>query len=402
MSLLFILFCIIFATFLTFSTFYHLFFAFVYFYPCRKNQKSAENKRKFLILIPAHNEETLIGRLIDSLKQLNYPKEKYKVAVIADNCTDKTAPVAEGRGANVLIRNEPAKRGKGFALQWAFGRDIHKEFEAVLIIDADNIVDSNLLLHLNNHLERGERVIQCNNGLSNPDETWFTRIAYIATVINNRLFFHGRYKLGLSAILDGNGMCFDSNIINQYGWMGQSISEDKEYSVHLIQESIFIDFAVEAKVYAQESRSLNQAFSQRLRWSGGKFRHGRKYGLKLLSQGLKEKNFKKMDAVLPLLLPSQSLQINLTLFALLLTLIPLKVNFQSSLQLYVLLLILLQFLYLTLGFVIARASIKVVTAFVFAPVFLLWKAFIDLLSFFGYKNQIWVRTKRPKEGRSAH
>ena len=76
--------------------------------------------KKFAVFIPAHNEEIVIENIVDNLKQLDYPKDCYDIYVIADNCTDNTAAAARAAGANVLERNDSKKRGKGYALQWAF------------------------------------------------------------------------------------------------------------------------------------------------------------------------------------------------------------------------------------------------------------------------------------------
>ena len=103
-------------------------------------------KHKFMAIIPAHNEEKVVGNLIESLRQQNYPKELYDIYVIADNCTDKTKEVAESYGVKIFERHEedPAKRTKGDALRLLLNTllsDPKMDYDAFCVFDADNIVD---------------------------------------------------------------------------------------------------------------------------------------------------------------------------------------------------------------------------------------------------------------------
>ncbi len=354
-------------------------------------------KKKILLLVPAYNEELLIGRLLDSLKGIDYPKEKYAVLVIADNCTDSTEEIVRDKDAQLLIRNDKNKLGKGHALKWAFSQELYRGYDAVLVIDADNVVDCELLRAVNMHLNDGETALQCNNGVANPDDSWFTRIMHIARVINNELFYQGRYVLGLSNIFTGNGMCLTSELLNRISWRSEGISEDKEQSIRLISQGLFIAFAVEAKIYAQESKFLRQAFSQRLRWAGGKFKHSRKYGLRLFLHGLKEGNFKLTEAILPLILPNHSLLVNMTFFLLFVPIFfPFNSVYNKILMIWTVIVLLLQIIYLLLGFILAKAGFKTVLSFLMAPVFLIWKVFIDILAFFGFRSDIWSPTSRIK------
>src|SRR5438552_2192205 len=98
----------------------------------------ASPQYNFAILVPAHNEEALLGKLLESILALTYPKERYTVYVVADNCTDKTAELACAYdGVQVYKRFDEVKRGKGFALEWIF----QKLEEKQLIYDAYVIID---------------------------------------------------------------------------------------------------------------------------------------------------------------------------------------------------------------------------------------------------------------------
>ena len=85
-----------------------------------KHKKVSDKLHKFALIISAHNEEAVIGNMVESLNALDYDDDSYDIFVIADNCTDKTAQRAAEAGAIVYERADKEKRGKGFALEWFF------------------------------------------------------------------------------------------------------------------------------------------------------------------------------------------------------------------------------------------------------------------------------------------
>ena len=85
-----------------------------------------DKKHKFMAIIPAHNEEAVIGNLLESLNKQDYPKELLDIYVIADNCTDNTAAIARDLGAIVYERNDPTKKTKGYAMQWFLAKKIEE------------------------------------------------------------------------------------------------------------------------------------------------------------------------------------------------------------------------------------------------------------------------------------
>lgn len=109
------------------------------------------------MLIAAHNEEVVIGSLIESMLKLDYPKEMYDVFVIADNCTDDTAKISKGYGVNVCERFAKDKRGKGYALEWMFAKlfAMEKQYDAIAIFDADNLVHKDFLKEINSKMQEG-------------------------------------------------------------------------------------------------------------------------------------------------------------------------------------------------------------------------------------------------------
>src|SRR5262245_14011782 len=98
------------------------------------------------VVVPAHDEESGVADTVRSILAVDYPRPSFRVIVVADNCRDRTAAVAEAAGAQVLVREDPKRRGKGYALRFGFDHVLAKgEAEAVAVVDADTVVSPNLL-----------------------------------------------------------------------------------------------------------------------------------------------------------------------------------------------------------------------------------------------------------------
>lgn len=363
-----------------------------------KELSESEPTSRFRVVIPAHNEEMYIERILHSLKRQKYPDALYELVVVADNCTDRTAEIAKFNGAVVLERTDEFLRGKGHALGWAFNRLRVGDQDAFFIVDADSIVSENVLSVLDKMIRGGEKIIQCCNGVANPEDSWFTRLMDVSRTIGNQLILPAKQKLGLSSYLMGNGMCFRSDIIMEYGWKAFSVGEDWEYYAKLIHSGEKVAFARTAEVSHQESDSLQQATSQRLRWSSGRFQIAWKYGMKLLLNGIKERNLVKADASFPLIFPNPSLSMNITFLLILASGINYFV-FDKHLSFFVwfLMLAVTQVTIFIYGAMFTHNRMNNVLSIFVSPVFLLWKMGIDLLSLVGIGRDGWVPTKRKEK-----
>lgn len=136
-------------------------------------------QKRFALVVAAHNEERVIGQMVDSLKKVNYPRDLYDIFVIADNCNDSTAAIARDKGAIVYERFNTLKRGKGYALEWIFSIifKLDKQYDAISVFDADNVVSSNFLMEMNKQLCRGHKVIQGYIDSKNPFDSWITCVS---------------------------------------------------------------------------------------------------------------------------------------------------------------------------------------------------------------------------------
>ena len=129
---------------------------------------------RFMIIIPAHNEGSVIRETVERLNSFDYPPELVSIYVIADHCSDDTAETARRAGAIVYERNEGPRTGKGVALTWLFEKVLDKDqCDAVVIFDADTRVDPAFLRVMDCRLAQGDQVIQGQHIIGNPDQGWF-------------------------------------------------------------------------------------------------------------------------------------------------------------------------------------------------------------------------------------
>ena len=165
--------------YLTASTLYLLFLAVAFFAVKDPKGQEVTHYNRFAVLVPAHNEELLISRLCESLLKIQYPSAHYEIFIIVDNCSDRTAEIARTFPVQVLIRNDLLQIGKGYAINWALDQIAFERYDAVFMVDADNIVDPKILIELNRSINRGEKAIQCYNTVGNRSDSWFSQLLFV-------------------------------------------------------------------------------------------------------------------------------------------------------------------------------------------------------------------------------
>ena len=236
----------------------------------RKSYYPTANKQhKFAILFPAYKEDRVIIPVVESFLQQHYPQELYKVIVISDHMQDTTNEHLAQLPITLLKANyENSSKAK--ALNFAmnhFGRD---EFDAVVILDADNIVDTNFLLEINKVFDAGVQAIQAHRTAKNRN-TDIAVLDGLSEEVNNSIFRRGHVRLGISSALIGSGMIFN------YQWFHDNVKhlvttgEDKELEVLLLKQRIFIEFLDEVYVYDEKTQGEKGFYNQRRRWLATQF-----------------------------------------------------------------------------------------------------------------------------------
>ena len=359
-----------------------------------------EKNRRFAIVIPAHNEEKIISKTIYSLSALIYPKKLYDVFVIADNCDDNTADVARSLGVTVLERFHRTRKGKGYALRWAFNRLLNTDetYDALLVVDADSLISGNYLEVMNYYLEKGSDVIQSNDQVLPEPGNWSVEATQIGFLLYNYVKPLGRKVLNFNMGLRGNGMCFRAEVLKKIPWKAWSLTEDVEYGMILMLNDIKIDFAPEASVLAQMPIEASNAESQRARWEMGRYQIIKNYAPKFLMESLKKRSAAFLDVFLDLITPpfvNVMLVISLILTA--------AVTFWAVGVLPILypiiwaLLLAVGILYLFIGLYVAGANKELYKSLLRIPSYIFWKVKLYGKTIKKGKEVHWVKTERDNQ-----
>lgn len=277
--------------------------------PWRASAAAATHpRRRFVIVVPAHNEAAGIGRTLSALDNLDWHPAFRRVLVVADNCSDRTASIAVQHGAEVLVRNDATKRGKGYALDFAFRRLLSEgsnDWHAAVVVDADSVVSPNLLKECSAHFDRGARAVQAAY-LPVPRSGALAAITHIALTAIHVVRGIARERLKLSAGLKGNGMAFTRALLATTPHTAYSRTEDLEFGVQLALAGTRVAFAGSATVLGDMPVTDRVATRQRERWIGGRVEVARQYIGRLLTAAVRRRSAVCLDAALDLLVPPVS------------------------------------------------------------------------------------------------
>lgn len=362
-----------------------------------KEKKDLIPEKSFALIVAAHNEEQVIGPLIENLFILDYPQKLYDVFVVADNCTDDTAKIAASKGAIVYERYNNEKRGKGYALEWIFDKiwSNHKAYDAVVIFDADNLVDKNFLKEMNSRLKKGEKIIQGYIDAKNPGDTWVSGAFAISFWVINRVWHLAKYNIGLSSALGGTGMCICMDVLKKYGWGAVCLTEDLEFSMKALSQGIRTTWTRDAIVYDEKALTFAQSWRQRKRWAQGHVDVASRYCLPLFWKGIKEKNLMIIDGALHLCQPF--FLIAMTVFMAISYLnyyIPLYTPiFEKIVPLEIWYILTAgQYIYPILCLIIEKIPLKLYKNLIWYPIFLLSWLPITILGFVYKNDREWSHT----------
>ncbi len=275
----------------------------------RKEKKHYIPEKSFAVIVPAHNESRVLPKLIESLHEQSYPRELYDIFVIADNCTDDTAAIARQHDATVYERFDETKRSKPYALEWFFERlwQRERQYDAIVMFDADNLVSSNFLLEMNSELCQGKQVIQGYLDTKNPDDSLITQYYAIAYWYMNRTWQLARRNLGLANALGGTGVCIQTGVLRRLGWGVTSLTEDLEFTMKAVLNGVKPTFAWDAKIYDEKPSDFKSSWRQRLRWMRGHWDVAFNYVPALLKRAFTQRDVVAFDSALYLLQPSRLL-----------------------------------------------------------------------------------------------
>lgn len=236
----------------------------------RITKETVLSRGRMAVIVPAHDEELLIARCVGGLKASAGLVGSTDVVVIADNCSDQTALVAAGAGARVIERMNPEERGKGPALDYAFKLLAAEGYEYFCVVDADTVVESNLVLEMHRALACEADVVQARYLVHNHQATTRSRLMNLAFSAFNAVRPRGRRWWGVSAGLMGNGFALRASVLERVPYLTTSLVEDLAYHLDLVLAGFSVVFIDSTTVRAEVPITEVAAQTQRARWEGGR------------------------------------------------------------------------------------------------------------------------------------
>lgn len=257
------------------SGLYYFTFAFAGLFRRRKTViNPLIDKGSFLILIPGYKEDLVIHEVAKDALNQNYPSDKFDVVVIADSFQKFTLKKLNKLDIRVIeVSFEISTKSK--ALNKAMSV-IEKDYDFVIILDADNLMGPEFLLKMNATFSKGFKAIQGHRVAKNLD-TSFSYLDAISEEVNNHIFRRGHRALGVSSALIGSGMAFDYQMYKDYMATIESHAEDKELELKLFKDRRKIEFVDDAKIYDEKVSQSDVFLTQRSRWIANQVLYGKKY-----------------------------------------------------------------------------------------------------------------------------
>jgi hypothetical protein len=349
------------------------------------------------VVIPAHDEEDQVAAAVQSVMAADYRSALRRVIVVADNCSDQTASVARSAGAEVWERHDPDRRGKGYALDWAFPAVLEDEsVQAVCVVDADCEISGNLLEALASRLRSGADAAQAAYLISNPEESQRAALRWAGFALFNVVRPLGRDRLGLSCGLLGTGMAISRELLERSPWAAFSFAEDREQHMRWVLSGARVAYVREAQVRSPAPTGAAAGGAQEARWDSGRGRLIAQLTPRLLARGARTRQLAPLDAALEPLLPPQSGLFAANALAVAIS----KLAGPRVAARWAIASLLAQAAYVIGGLAILRAPKSVWRALLHAPGFIARRLLMQAGSATGRAPSAWERTPRSPQPNS--
>ena len=258
-----------------FFTIFSLYYVIFFFNSFRKPKvlPKGEIFYKYAILVPARNEDKVIRHVLTALKNQDYPADKFDVFVIIESKDDPTYNITKKFGYTPIIRkNLVNRRTKGFALQDAINyiKDNNMHYDAVMIFDADNIMDKNYISLLNDAKNQGYQVCVGYRNFTNATKNWVSACSATLFSFMNQFTSKGRSTFLKKATLTGTGYYIDFDVIEDAGgWIWTGMTEDVELTTYCYFHNVDMYYYPLAMYYDEQPTSKKVLHTQHIRWCYG-------------------------------------------------------------------------------------------------------------------------------------
>lgn len=376
----------------------------------RRAEVAETDLPRVALMVVAHDEERVIEGSVQSLMAQRYPRDRFRVFVVADRSTDDTAARARNAGATVLVRDaETEAETQGKAAAVAFGVEAilgRGGFDALAIFDADNAVAVDFLEAIGSRLSGGARVVQGFVDAKNPGDSWVSGSSALGFWALAALTQEPRERLGLSAPLMGTGFAMTASDAMRFLTNAESLTDDLELGARLALDGVRVAYEPNARVLDEKPALLGYAVAQRHRWMQGRWAVAGQYLPRLLGHALGGDKplavrLRALDVALQLVLPSLSFTAVATLmvaaagsllgnvlppaFARTAFAVPPRALFVVGLVLYAV---------PALGIARFRPPARVWLYYTLQPVYLALSLPLALTGFFTRRSRAWKRTPK--------
>jgi cellulose synthase/poly-beta-1,6-N-acetylglucosamine synthase-like glycosyltransferase len=233
----------------------------------------AKINRRFIVLIPSYKQDEVIEQTVVAILAQSYPQRMFDVTVISDHQSEMTNMRLAQYPITLLTPNfEESTKAK--SLQYAMlNLPEFKIYDVAIILDADNIVEQEFLININNAYESAAtKAIQAHRISKNRD-TAAARMDAVFEEINNNIFRKGHINVGLSAAIAGSGVAYDFAWLKENIMKAKTAGEDKELEALLLRQKIYIDYFDNIYVYGEKKRTTAKLNEQRERWASQQFQN---------------------------------------------------------------------------------------------------------------------------------
>lgn len=265
---------------------------------------------KLTVLVPAHNEELVIGTTLETL--IPQITSRDQIIVIADNCSDNTAAIARMYGVQVVERIDSEKKGKGFALEYGLKLIAQAPPDVVIFVDADSIVEQGCIEKIAKLAHTSGKPVQATYLMAQPTNPQPNdSVSALAFMVKNLVRPLGLAHLGLPCLLTGTGMAFPWKVISQASLGSSNIVEDMQLAVDLAIAGYAPILCADAKIVGILPKKKTAAKTQRTRWEHGHLQTLTTQVPKLLKAFVEQKRFELLTLALELSVPPLTLLVML-------------------------------------------------------------------------------------------
>jgi cellulose synthase/poly-beta-1,6-N-acetylglucosamine synthase-like glycosyltransferase len=336
----------------------------------REPISGADSQMRFLVLIPAHNEASVIGGALEAI--FADLRARDHVLVVADRCTDDTAAIARRFGASALERGPDEEPGRAAARQAGLEHARALEWDAVMMLDADSVIAPGYFDACERALARGADAVQARSE-GTKGRTLATEAALAAFALQGITLPRGRDRLGLSVRLRGTGMAIRRSLALAHRFRAPA-SEDLHFTLDLVMSGSRCRHVDGARLHSEGASRWDTFGGQKVRYEAGRMAAARAYVPRLLRRAFRRQDASALEAAWflatpPFALAALSLLVGLAVAAVAHAWLVAAVLGGALLT--------LAFVIVT-GLIQARADRRTWLALLVAPWYLGWKAVVQL------------------------